>query len=713
MGGMSRLARLLAVLTLLLMPLLLAGPAAAEPPGRLAEQFTDSAGVLGGAGEVRDAVDRLRESEGVQLFVVYVSTFDGLGGQEWADRSAIASQLGVDDLLFAVAVEDRAYGLSVDDAWPGPETELDALLADEVEPRLSADDWSGAAVALADGLGDVAGSGAAAGSGGSGGSSGGGGALAVLAGAAVLGGGGYLLVRSRRRKATDAARATAAARAADPFPDETTEQLTYRVSAALLEVDEAVRTSQLDLDFARVQYGEEPVAGFAEALTRSQAELAQAFAIRQQLDDEVPEDEPTRRRMLAELLRLTGSADARLDEQAEAFDRLRDLERTAPQVLERLAPQIAALRARLPQEEQRLAQLRTRYADSALAPVAGNPGQAAALLTVAEQEVAEARADVAAGRAGQAVPDLRAAEDAVAQSGTLLDAVARTAADLESAAGHIAAVRAETQADVAEAHGLLSAGPDRTGLGPLVARAEAALETADAAAGAGQGADPLAVLRQLEEADAALDRALAAARDAASEARRAMAALDHTLLTARSGITAAGDFISTRRGAVGPEARTRLAEAQRHLDAAVGTGQADPPAALREAQQAAQLARHALDLAQADVSRWSAGGGAGHGGPGYGPVGYGGGRGGVDLGSMVLGGILFGGGSRGGGGLGGGGFGGGGFGSGGSRGGGGFGGGGFGGGSSGGRSRGGPSRRSSGSFGGSGSRGRRGGGGRF
>ncbi|WP_448614537.1 TPM domain-containing protein [Modestobacter sp. URMC 112] len=698
---MSRLARLPAVLTLLLVPLLLAGPAAAEPPGRLAEQVTDSAGVLGGAQDVQDAVDRLRESEGVQLFVVYVSTFDGAGGQEWADRSAIASQLGVDDLLFAVAVDDRAYGLSVDDAWPGPEAEIDALLADEVEPRLSADDWSGAAVALADGLGDVAGSGAVAGSGDSGGSSGGGGALAVLAGAAVIGGGGYLLVRSRRRRATDATRASEAARAADPFPDETTEQLTYRASAALLEVDEAARTSQLDLDFARVQYGEEPVAGFAEALSRSQAELAQAFTIRQQLDDEVPEDEPTRRRMLAELLRLTGSADARLDAQAEAFDRLRDLERTAPQVLERLEPQIAALQARVPQEEQRLAQLRTRYADSALAPVADNPGQAAALLAVAEQEVAEARADVRAGRAGQAVPDLRAAEDAVAQSGTLLDAVARAAADLESAAGHIAAVRAETQADVAEAHGLLSAGADRTGLGPLVARAEAALAAADSAAGAGRGADPLAVLRQLEEADAALDRALATARDAAGEARRAMAALDHTLLTARSGIAAAGDFISTRRGAVGPEARTRLAEAQRHLDAAVTTGQADPVAALREAQQAAQLARHALDLAQADVSRWSAGGGAGHGGPAYGPVGYAGGRGGVDLGSMVLGGILFGGGSRGGGGFGGGGFGG--------R----SGGGGFGGGRSRGGFGGGPSRRSSGSFGGSGSRGRRGGGGRF
>ena len=151
------------------------------------------------------------------------------------------------------------------------------------------------------------------------------------------------------------------------------------------------------------------------------------------------------------------------------------------------------------------------------------------------------------------------------------------------------------------------------------------------------------------------------------------------MLTAQSTIAAAADFISTRRGAVGPEARTRLAEAQRHLDVAVDQGRDDPVTALREAHRATTLAQSALDRAQDDVSTWSGGYGGGPGGFG----GYGGGyprRGGVDLGSLVLGGILLGGGR--GGGFGGGGFGGGGggLGGGGRRGGGGFGGGGTGGG---------------------------------
>jgi hypothetical protein len=150
------------------------------------------------------------------------------------------------------------------------------------------------------------------------------------------------------------------------------------------------------------------------------------------------------------------------------------------------------------------------------------------------------------------------------------------------------------------------------------------------------------------------------------------------LLAARSEISATQDFITTRRGGIGGEARTRLAEAQRHLDRAMSLAQTDPVSALAAAQQADALAEQAGQLARADVGAF-AGGGAGGGG------GFGG------LGGAILGGILidsiFGGGGRGSGGFGGGGF------------------GGFGGSGGG--------RRSPGSFGGRGTRGRRGGGGRF
>src|SRR4029453_6710996 len=124
------------------------------------------------------------------------------------------------------------------------------------------------------------------------------------------------------------------------------------------------------------------------------------------------------RQMLGEMIRLSEAADARLDAQAEAFAGLRDLERTAPQVLEALAPRVRELRDRIPREEQRLADLTQRFAASAVAPVRDNVTEATARLAAAEQEVNEALDALGEGRSGEAVSDIRAAEDAVAQTTT-------------------------------------------------------------------------------------------------------------------------------------------------------------------------------------------------------------------------------------------------------------------------------------------------------
>ncbi|MET0188023.1 MAG: hypothetical protein ABW212_03435, partial [Pseudonocardia sediminis] len=485
--------------------------------------------------------------------------------------------------------------------------------------------------------------------------------------------------------------------------------LGFRASQALLEIDDAVRTSDQELAAARAHFGDEAVAGFAEAMELSRAEMLRGFTLQQELDDEIPEDEPTRRTMLAEIIHACRTADERLDARVAEFDALRDLEAGAPEYLAGLGTSLDTANARLPQVDAALGALRTRYAAAALEPVSGNVGQARELLAVAAEELKAARAELAstetatetgteadagpvaapASAAGSttapgssgpatgrsaAVVSGRAAEEAITQAATLLDGVGRLESDLAAAGERIAAARAETEQDLAEARAILAAG-DPGGLAALVARAEAALASADTAQRA-TPPDPLAALRLVDDADTALDQGLAQAKDAQERNRRVTATLEQTLLTARSAVGAAEDFVTTRRGAVGTDARTRLAEARRHLQQAEAGG--DPSAALAEAQAADTMARTALQLAQSDVSRWS--------GPSSG--GYGGGRGGggvaADLGSLVLGGILsgaLGGGSRGG-----------------YSGGGGFGGGGG---------------RSPGSFGGSATRGRRGGGGRF
>jgi hypothetical protein len=663
-----RLSTLFAVVVVLLLGG--AGVAQAEPPFRVPDRITDHVGALDAAGtqRVRQAIDQLRGA-GTDLFVVYVDSFDGADGQQWANDTANRSQFGTNDVLLAVAIGDRAYGYSFADDYPLPESTTDEIVTRDVEPRLGASDWAGAAVALADGLRS---GGSSAGSGDSSGDGSGVGTLALVGGGlVVVGGGAYLISRRRRRAGAEPTQGIPVPPAPrDEFSDVDTEELGFRASSALIEVDDAVRTSEQELSAARAHFGEEAVAEFSTALAQSRADMVAAFEIQQKLDDEVPEDEPTKRSMYADIVRTCRAADDRLDAQVEAFDRLRDLEAKAPAYVDGLGSRLNAVNARVPPVDQEWAALRGRYADAAVAPVAENLERARQLLGVAGTEVANARADLTGAGPAAAVVSGRAAEDSITQAETMLDGIPRLATELADAAARIPAARAELTQDVAEARTL---GESIAG---TVARAEAALAAADQAANAPRP-DPIGALRLLDKAGTALEQGLEQARADQDRARKAATALDQALLTARSAVAAAEDFITTRRGAIGTEARTRLAEAQRHLQLAGGD---DPVAALREAQQADALAQQALRAARSDVDRWQ---GGSTGGPGGGL--------GVDLGSLVLGGILsgaFGGGYRRGGGYGGG------Y----SR------GGGFGGGGGG---------RSPGSFGGSSTRGRRGGGGRF
>jgi uncharacterized protein YukE len=602
-----------------------AGPAAAEPPLRVADQITDPVGALSrDTARVLQALDALRREDRTQLFVVFVASFDGLGGQEWADRSARLSQLGGRDVLLAVAVRDRAYGYSVDAGLAVTAAELEQIVAEDVEPRLAAGDWSGAAVAMADGLrtGRPAGSGGVP--------------VGVLVGGlALLGGGLFLLARRRRRisRKAESAGPSAAPGPTDEYAGVSTEDLGYRASTMLIEVDDAVRTSEEALAAARVQFGNEAVAGFRTALDESRRQLVNAFELRQRLDDGETDD-GTRRQLLGEILRLCRAADERLDAQAAEFDRLRELASKVEDVVAALQRQLKVMRSRVPDAAARHTELRERYAASALAAVADNVDQAGQRLDAAGQQLESAQADLRAGSRGRAAVTAQAVQQALDQAGTLLDAISRVAADIAAAAEQFPAAQAALAQDLAEARAMLTDGDPRR-LRPTIARAEAAIESATRLARPPRP-DPPEALRLLEQTEATLDEALSAARDTQARAERAALALQHAMLTARSAVAAAHDFITTRRGAIGAEARTRLAQAQQYLDSAAARSAGDPAAALQDAQHADNLAQQALHLAQTDVAGWAP--------PRYGD---GGSAAGIDLGSLVLGGILLGGPPRG------------------------------------------------------------------
>ena len=106
---------------------------------------------------------------------------------------------------------------------------------------------------------------------------------------------------------------------------------------------------------------------------------------------------------------------------------------------------------------------------------------------------------------------------------------------------------------------------------------------------------------RLTKADADLDRLLASVTEQREAAERLARAAQQAVAAARSRIKAVSDFIDTRRGSIGPEARTRLSEANRQLEAAEAKRESDPSEAVAHANGAATLAAQAQSLANDDV----------------------------------------------------------------------------------------------------------------
>ncbi|MEU7022710.1 TPM domain-containing protein [Streptomyces sp. NPDC046203] len=406
--------------------------------------------------------------------------------------------------------------------------------------------------------------------------------------------------------------------------------LGHRTRRALVAADDAVRTSQEELESVTARFGAAALEPFAEAVVFARDEVATAFGLRQQLDDDVPEDDATRRALLDEILRRCTAAEARLDTQATAFDRLRDRERTTPGAL---ADAERAFRARtgpVASAQTALATLRARYPASAAAPVCDHVEQAKDRLVFATLTVNQAHQCLDEGDPASAAGYVRAAESAVGQTALLTEAVERRAAELGAAEAELPGALAESEAALAEAGPLLREPPDG---GPSadprgrVRRAAAALAEVRTEVASGRY-DPLDALRRVVAAGAALDQA-------PGTAPRAPALLGPATLTARAALGAADSYVTAHRGAVGAEARTRLAEARRRLDQAGQLAATAPQSALAEAQQAERFAKLAQDLAEQDVRRY--GNPAGLGGTADSPAAIGrAGLGGAVLGGIVL-----------------------------------------------------------------------------
>jgi hypothetical protein len=586
----------------------------ASPPITLTDPVTDGASALSDPErqDVQAALDRLAHESDLRMFVVYIESFDGTEPVDWANASSNQSGLGTEDLLLAIATADHEFGLSAPSNAPLTAAELGAI-DDAVAAAIEDEQWAPAAIDAADTVrqSTVATAGPLLVAG------------VVVGGLLLLAALGYVLWRFVwPRLLPRLARLTAASPASGgPTPDELADlsltELDERAAAALVGIDDALKTCEQELGFARAELGADATRGFELILARAAGDVRQAFAIRQELDDAAAQagearaedavartdgerpgdaglDDAARRTHLSRVIALCESAADTLDARTRAFDDLRRLQQRAPELLADVDAREPEVAGRVAAARATLEQLAERYPESTLAMVSGNPEQAELLLVNAKAAVGAGRSALESGQKAVAVAHARGAQNALGQAVMLLDAVDAIAPHLEEAAGRLDKSIASLTQDVVAARAV--EGDFRVTLARTAA--QASLKHVEMTR---EGGDPLACLQRIAAAEASLDAALAGTRDGTEVAARASALLRDTLRRVDEQVRQTADFVATRRGAIGSSARTRLAEAARLGDAARSHQPADPAAALGEAQRANKLVQEAARLAREDA----------------------------------------------------------------------------------------------------------------
>ena len=618
----------------------------------LTEHVTDELGILD-ASKAQQAVDTMSSKYGVGLWVLTVSDSSH-------KASAIAAQtfkdtkLGRDDMLLVINIPSdgsasKSYKLQAHDN-SSKFSESDYKRIDSaIKKQLSAGNYDDAVAAIPDNMSGSSGSGSSGDSGDSGSSALplllGGGAVATAAGGAAA----WTVYKRRKNKENDdmlfgKRRNQGGAPGNQPAGPAamTVEQLRTQAGSALVQADDTVRAAAEELSYAQAQFGLSATDAFTAALDSARKHLSRCFELRKILDDDIPETEPQQRQMYTEILQHCSEAVGEIRAQEEAFNKRRGIEANLPTSIAETAQRADETEQAIVMAETILVTLSAAYPASSLTSVAQAPEQARRLLAAGRTALDQARASVEASQEATAVEQVRIAQGSIAQAGQLAAQVTGARERLQSAAKDLEAAIASISSDLVDAKRLEGAVPAAT-LAPLVADAEAAVAEGRQASGANPSGDPLAALDHLARAEAAIDAALAPAREREENDSRARASLGSRLARLNSQVESVTSYITTYRGAVGPSARTALSEAARHATAATSMQTTDPVAALAEVAAAEPLVAQAQALAEADVrgsssSSWSPRSGESYSG------GYGRSGGGLDLGSLLLGGLLMGGG---------------------------------------------------------------------
>lgn len=381
--------------------------------------------------------------------------------------------------------------------------------------------------------------------------------------------------------------------------------LAKRAGSALFAADERIRATVDELGFAEAELGSDAIRHLSEALVAARRHLSDAFRLNRLNHDAFRGTSDEVRTRYARIVELCEQVETVLDEQTSAIADRTARARRAPEVIAEVRADIARLRARIQSARETVQRLAARYAREALAEMAAHPAEAEQLLGFAEHSVGVAERRHEHGRREQGIVALEASVASVRRAATLLDAVETFEVDALRAEVTLAALVEESRRNLAVA----LKEPRSRGVTTAIAELRAALAALPAA---GVNTDPLGHLGRLREANAALDAALAAARERETSPIPRVGHVRHAIEDADRLLDVARDAIAGHPGWIGAEALTRLAESERirvDLGHALGgptatitvTVDAHREQVIAMARRVAHLASESLQLARRDI----------------------------------------------------------------------------------------------------------------
>lgn len=571
------------------------------PPGTF---VVDESDVLSSSEEdqLEQQVGQLQSEHGATLFMIFVANFDAPSEPEaWVEEVAEQKQLGSNDNILAIATDDRLYNFVAHSSGPFRQYQS-AIDREHILPALSEDDWFGAAEGAVEGLGaaavgefeeggdeEVEGSSLGLDYLGTLGVI----AVVVIAIAVIF----FWYRRSRKNRSRQHNGPPTKQDPADPRDKISVQELRKQAGSALIQADDAIKIAEQEIGFAQASYGDASVETFQQDVAEAKEHMQQSFELQYQLDDHIPDTEAEQRSWLKEILDRTSKVMTSLHEHEQDFEKLRDLERNAPEALQKVRSIFEPLVAQQQQAINTIENLTADYDPKALEDGVGNLEQAKGLLAFGQEKISEAQDALEASDTSSAAWNIHELENTTQELQDIFASIAALPTHLDKAQRQLNIEVQQARHLLTEANSYAIQHRTDSTLSKRIAALEQVTENIAAQL---PSKHPLKDLEEFDETLDPLEEALQPLRDHRQRVEAARRDFEPAMAKAQSAIDTADDYIRRRRGAVRDDARTKLSAARTHFDTARRLADDDPVQAIGEAQKALHLARISQQQAEAN-----------------------------------------------------------------------------------------------------------------